>query len=97
MNKPSYDPVFLNARREAFYILLAWVVCLIWTVGYSAVAGYDVPPEQLSVILGLPAWVFWGVFVPWIAATLFSVWFGLVYIADDELGGQGDDVEQTHS
>ena len=43
----SLDPTFVNARREAWLILCAWVVCLIWTVGYCAFAGYDVPPEQI--------------------------------------------------
>ncbi len=90
-----FDPVFLNARREAWLILIAWVVCLIWTVGYSAVAGYDVPPEEVSFVLGMPSWVFWGVLTPWIAATLFSVWFGLAYMTDDDLGASEDD-EASH-
>ena len=87
----QYDPVFLNTRREAWLILLAWAVCLIWTVGYSAVAGYGVAAEEVSFILGMPSWVFWGVLTPWIAATLFSVWFSLAYIADDDLGAAEDD------
>ena len=90
-----FDPFFLNARREAVIILIAWAVCLIWTVGYSALAGYDVAPDQVSVILGMPGWVFWGVLVPWMAATVFSVWFSLVYIADDDLEGC-DDAEAPH-
>lgn len=91
MATPSYDPVFLNARREALLILLAWFVCLLWTVGYCAFAGYNVPPEEISVILGMPAWVFWGVFIPWIGATLFSVWFGLFYIVEEEPEEYGED------
>ena len=91
-----FDPVFLNARREAWLILIAWVVCLIWTVGYSAVAGYGVLPEEVSIILGMPSWVFWGVLTPWIAATLFSVWFGLAYMTDDDLG-ETDDGEGGHA
>ncbi len=92
----SLDPTFVNARREAWLILCAWVVCLIWTVGYSAVAGYGVLPEEVSIILGMPSWVFWGVLVPWVAATLFSVWFSLAYIADDDLG-ESDDEEALHA
>ena len=90
-NKASFDPTFLNARREAWLILGAWVVCLIWSVGYSAWAGYDVAPDQIDIVLGMPGWVFWGVLVPWVAATLFSVWFGLAYIADDDLGEAADE------
>ena len=91
----SFDPTFLHARREAWLILCAWAVCLIWTVGYCAFAAYDVPPEQIQIILGMPSWVFWGVLVPWVAATLFSVWFSLAYIADDDLG-ESDDEEALH-
>ena len=80
------DPTFLHTRREAVLILIAWAVCLIWTVGYCALFGYDVPIDQLRYLLGMPSWVFWGVLVPWVAATLFSIWFALAVIADDDLG-----------
>ena len=94
--RTPFDPVFVNARREAWWILVAWAVCLIWTVGYCALWGYNVPPNEIRMILGMPGWVFWGVLVPWIAATLFSVWFGLVYIADDDLG-ERDEGEGGHA
>lgn len=94
--KPPFDPVFINARREAWWILAAWVVCLVWTVGYCALWGYNLPPDQIRTILGMPSWVVWGVLGPWIAATLFSVWFGLIYIADDDLG-ERDDGEEGHA
>ncbi len=93
---PRLDPTFLHARREAWQILVAWAVCLAWTVGYSALAGYDVPPQQVQLVLGMPGWVFFGVLVPWIAATAFSVWFGLYRIADDDLG-EADGGEGTHA
>ena len=83
--RPSYDPAFLRARREAAWILLAWAACLVWTVGYSAWAGYAVPPEAVTLTFGMPSWVFWGVAFPWVAATAFSVWFGLRYLADDDV------------
>ena len=91
-----FDPTFVNARREAGLILVAWAVCLIWTVGYCAFAAYDVPSEQIQIILGMPSWVFWGVLVPWVVATLFSVWFSLAYIADDDLG-ESDEEEALHA
>ncbi len=91
-----FDRTFLHARREAWLILVAWAVCLIWTVGYCALAGYNVSPDQIRMILGMPSWVFWGVLVPWIAATLFSVWFSLAYMADDDLG-ETDNEEAPHA
>ena len=97
MPDPSrYDPSFLNARREAWLILLAWAVCLVWTVGYSALAGYGVEADQISFILGIPDWVFWGVLIPWVVATLFSVWFGLFYMANDDLS-PSEDEEASHA
>ena len=81
----DYDPLFLHARREARWILVAWAVCLVWTVGYSALFGYGVEASERDPIIGIPAWVFWGVFIPWIAATAFSVWFGLGYMKEDNL------------
>ena len=81
--KEEHDHTFLNARKEAWLILLAWAVCLVWTVGYSAWAGYA--PGEITLIFGMPGWVFWGVLFPWLIATGFSVWFGLFYMSDDEL------------
>lgn len=82
-NSPDYDPVFVHARREALVVLAVWVIGLAWTVGYCLVTGYDVQTEQMKTILGIPDWVFWGVLVPWVVIVLFSIWFGLFYIADE--------------
>lgn len=81
-----FDATYLHARKEAGYILLAFFVSLVWTVGYSAIAGYDVPIEQMTLVWGMPSWIVWGVMLPWFAATMFSVWFGLFYMKDDPLG-----------
>jgi len=79
----KYDPSFLRARHEAILILIAWAVFLIWTVGYSALAGYT----DSSLLLGMPRWVVLGILLPWVAATLFSVWFSLYYMTDDSPDG----------
>ena len=84
-HKAEYDPVYLHAKKEAQIILWAWFVCLIWTVGYCAVFGYGIETDELKLFAGVPSWVFWGVVVPWIVATVFSVWFGLFFMKDDEL------------
>lgn len=84
-DQPPLHPAFLRARREAGWILLAWAVCLVWTVGFSALTAYPAPGEHVPLLLGMPAWVIGGVLLPWVLATAFSVWFGLVYMqADDE-------------
>jgi len=84
--QPVYDPAFLHTRREAGLILVAFLVCLCWTVGFSAWAGYEPVPEETRLVMGVPFWVLWGVVVPWLVATVFTVLFALFGIADDDLG-----------
>lgn len=37
-------------------------------------------PVQLSMVLGLPAWVFWGIVLPWLAVDVVAVWFCFVWM-----------------
>ncbi len=88
MNSPPDDPVFVHSRREALVILLVWGLCFAWTVPYCYLYGYDTPadPAELALILGMPAWVVWGVMLPWGIAGLVSIALCLWYIEDDDLG-----------
>ena len=92
----GYDPVFLHARREAIVILVAWLACFVWSVTYCTQAGYNVAPESLTTIGGIPRWVFIGIVVPWVAADLFAVWFCFFFMVDDDLGesAEGLDIEE---
>ncbi len=45
---------------------------------------YDYDVESPPTVLGLPDWIFWGVFVPWIAAGAFTIWYALYFIVDDD-------------
>ena len=62
-----------------------------WIVGYAAWKGYGGKAEDVAFILGFPTWVFWGVVVPWAACLGASVWFGLCFMKDDDLGPEGRD------
>ncbi len=62
-----------------------WAVLLLWVVGYCRLFGYGEVGKTPSMILGLPSWVVWGVFVPWLLATVFTGWFAIRWIADDDL------------
>ncbi len=88
------DPTFLHTRREAIWILLAWAVFLVWTIGASAWSGYGDPTDRVATLLGIPTWVVWGVLVPWTAALVFSIWFSLSYMREDDLGREGEAVEE---
>jgi hypothetical protein len=48
------------------------------------------------MIMGIPTWLFWGIFMPWLAADAFTIWFCFFYMKDDELGEahEGSDIEE---
>jgi hypothetical protein len=82
-----------HARREGLLIMAVWALALLWCVSSGYFLGYRQPPEEMHLILGMPAWVFWSVVLPWGVCLLFSVWFCFGYMADDDLG---QDPEQRH-
>ena len=81
---------FLESRREATLILLSWAAFLVWSVGYCAFRGYGRDVDSLETVLGMPDWIFWGVLIPWLAATAFSIWFGIFFMKDDEPADKND-------
>ena len=61
-------------------------------------SGFDHEPAELSTPLGLgiPAWIFWGVAMPWVLCILISIWFCFFFMKDDEwqlaqLDGAGEE------
>ncbi len=85
------DPVYLNGRREAITTLVIWAVFGIYTLTYCYLNGYVCDPATIGTVFGVPDWVFWGVFVPWVAAIPVSCWFAFVVMKDDPLGDEGDE------
>ncbi|MBI4602539.1 MAG: DUF997 family protein [Planctomycetes bacterium] len=84
-----------NARREAWIVLAVWAACILWTVTFCWLRGYRDAPvsrgEALpATVLGIPDWVVYGIGLPWVLATAFTIAFALFGIADDDLG---EDVE----
>jgi len=94
----EYDPVFLHSRREAVIIFCLWVTALIWVVPFCYFNGYggNVDPGTISMIMGIPMWLFWGIFVPWLTADAFTIWFCFFYMKDDELGesNEGGNIQE---
>mgnify|MGYP006969422206 CR=1 FL=1 len=84
--RATLDPVVKHGRREAAVILLVWFSSLVWTIGYTQTYGYEVPEGGVATVLGMPAWVFWGVALPWVLATLFNILFAVFFMANDDLG-----------
>ncbi|MCA8997495.1 MAG: DUF997 family protein [Planctomycetaceae bacterium] len=94
-NQPHDDPVYLHSRREALLILLLWGLSFFWTVPYCYLRGYQTlsNPEDLRLVWGMPAWVTWGVAVPWITCGILSILICLFVIRDDDLGHAGDEAD----
>lgn len=84
------DPLVTTARREAWFAWGGWLVALVYTIGVCGWYGYAAgnqtrPVESVQYVLGFPDWVFWGLVLPWGVFTLFSAWFGLYYMRDNDL------------
>ena len=90
---PEYDPVFVSSRREAIVIFCIWLAGLLWCVPCCYILGFrEQDPETMKTILGVPAWLFWGIAMPWVVADLLTVWVTMFFMRDEEL----DDVEGEH-
>ena len=74
---------YRRSRTEAIVAGLLWFVCGCWVVGLSFFLGYE---QRAYAIGGVPHWVFWGVFVPWVVFFLIHCWFSLVFMRDDSPG-----------
>lgn len=101
----EYDPVFVHSRREALIIFCVWALALLWSVPFCYYNGFlslsilgteytrSFDPESFDTILGMPAWVFGGIVLPWLAADVFTVWFCFFYMKEDDLGEANEDAD----
>ena len=93
--QPQLDPAFTNARREAFFILGLFACCFVWALGVYFADGYfptSSVPGEIPTVLGMPRWVFWGIFLPWLVVDAVTIWFVFFFMRDDDLGEQDDKV-----
>ena len=90
------DPLFVNSLHEAKWILLMWLSCFAWTLCVCLTQGYpeNVTPETFPMVLGIPAWVAYGIALPWCLANIVTIAFCLGYMKDGDLG---DDVDSAAS
>ncbi|MCA9093245.1 MAG: hypothetical protein KDA68_07140 [Planctomycetaceae bacterium] len=97
MTEPREDPILISSRREAILVAGLWIAAMIYSVLFSWHFGYPdsleaVKAEDITFVWGVPFWVFWGVFVPWIACSIISILIGLLCMKDEPLGEDvGDD------
>lgn len=93
MTQRMEDPLLHSARREALVVLGVWLAACVYTIGYCYVRGYGRDPETLSLVLGFPDWVFWGIVIPWGASTAVSIWFAMSFMSDEDLGPEPEEDE----
>ncbi len=92
--------LYLNARREAVLVLVVNLLALAWTVGYCYLHGYQHAPDSWVVragwatprtandfdqVAGLPDWVMYGLFVPWLVCAGLTG-LATLLMRDDDLG-----------
>lgn len=83
---PGSTSLVSASRREALVAFALWCAAAVYTVGYCALFGYGRPVDELTFVLGIPSWVFWGIVVPWTVCTLLSIGFAACYMRDEPLG-----------
>jgi hypothetical protein len=85
------DPVLRSSRREALVALVIWLSAMAYTVGFSLWQGYGHQPGEMpSLVLGIPAWLVWGVIAPWLVCIVVSCWFAYGWMSDEPLGANED-------
>ena len=97
MSGSRQDSFVITARREALVVAAAFIVALVWTVGYCLTHGYGRDPREIALVFGVPDWIFWGVLTPWGASYLFSSWFCVFYMKDADLGAEASDENEDAS
>lgn len=96
-DQAKHDRLLASSLREFKWILVIWLALFVWVIGVCYSYGYD-SEADIAMVLGMPAWVFWGVFVPWIAAAVTSSWFALTQMEDhplEQVNSERDDGQET--
>jgi len=98
-----YSPTFTQAVRELIVLVGGWLFFTAWTMIVCGWLAYDYDVASLPTVMGLPHWIVWGIMVPWIASGLYTIWFALFFIKDDDeefarekLGSVADGSEGSH-
>jgi hypothetical protein len=84
-----------SSRREALGVAAVWIIACVWVVGYAFLNAYKVEATP-TLVLGMPAWVFWGVIAPWFVVLAVTVWAAFWGIRDEDLGEDHADDELPH-
>jgi hypothetical protein len=73
--------------REGWVAVAIWFTAMAWCCSVMILKGYVAPndrPEEPLLVLGMPSWVVWGLFLPWIVQIMATWWFAICWLKDDE-------------
>ena len=70
--------------KEVKYLLLAWLFFASWVLIYCGFEAYGQDHEEVKITFGMPSWVFWGIAVPWICSIIYTIYFSLFVMKDNE-------------
>ena len=76
-----------QCTKEAWIAVVCWFVGLLYCTTAFVTMGYlpvDQRPAEPPTVWGIPAWVFWGLFLPWGAQIVVTWWFAICVLRDDE-------------
>jgi len=88
-NEPAavQDRHVRQCLREARWVVVLWLIQLVYCTVAIVTLGYPEPSmrsDSPNLILGVPAWVVWGLFLPWTVQIVAAWWFAIVVLQDDE-------------
>ena len=72
---------YRQTLKESKLAFVLFVLGGLSVVGTSWFLGYGRPPQ---LIFGIPSWVLFGVFLPWVIFTAIHTWYSLVFMKDDD-------------
>jgi hypothetical protein len=73
--------------KEAKIVGCVWLTALVYCSTVLTQMGYvpsDQRPESPALVWGIPSWVFWGLFAPWIVMIVVTWGFAAFLLKDDE-------------
>jgi uncharacterized membrane protein YhaH (DUF805 family) len=85
---------FRQSRKEFWFMIGAWGFFGLWVLLSAQFSAYRGEGKELVLVLGLPAWVFWGILLPWLVAMVVTIWFAGWGMQDTEFDS-GDDETPT--
>ena len=84
--RPDTGASYRQSLRELRVMLIVWGAAFVWIIGYCSTNAYSAADEEpIKLVLGFPAWVFYGWVIPLIVANAITLWFCLFFMQDEPM------------